>query len=64
MTKSEARRPSDSVAEFRAYRREVEELCARLQVGIDQADRGEVRSLDMEALKRRIADRVAQAASS
>jgi hypothetical protein len=54
--------PEASVVAFRTYQREVDELRARIQVGIDQADRGEGRPLDADALRRRIAERIAEAA--
>jgi hypothetical protein len=54
--------PEESVEAFRSYQRELEELRARLEIGIEQADRGEAKPLDAEALKRRIRDQVARAA--
>jgi hypothetical protein len=39
----------DSVAEFRAYQRDLEALQTKIQHSIDQADRGEVHPLDDDA---------------
>lgn len=50
----------EAVAAFRAYQIDLERLKERLQPAIEQADRGEARPLDHEALMQRVRGRLDQ----
>jgi hypothetical protein len=48
----------EALAAFRAYQRDLERLRAKLRPAIEQADRGESRPLDLDAVMSRIRDRL------
>ncbi|MCA9099554.1 MAG: hypothetical protein KDA63_00280 [Planctomycetales bacterium] len=48
----------DALADFRAYERDLARLKAHLQPAIDQADRGEAKPLDIDALLDRVHQRI------
>jgi hypothetical protein len=48
----------DAVAAFRAYQRDLEQVRKKLQPSIEQADRGEGRPLDLDAVMQRVRDRI------
>lgn len=45
---------------FRAYQRDLDRLKAKLQPSIDQADRGEAKPLNLDALLDRVKRRIEQ----
>jgi hypothetical protein len=48
----------DVLADFRAYERDLARLKAHLQPSIEQAERGEVRELDLESLMQSVRERI------
>ncbi len=51
---------AETVAEFEAYEAEVACLGEAMQESIDQANRGEAKPLDSDALKKEIRDELAE----
>ena len=49
----------DLLAEFRANQELLRRFIRETQISVEQADRGEARPLDAEALKRRVRERLA-----
>ena len=52
--------PEESVKEYRAYLDELERFRQRVQTSVDQADRGEAKPLDHDALMQRVSERLAK----
>lgn len=49
----------EAVEEFRRQQRELDELRAMLRVGLEQCNRGEIKTIDAAALKQRVRERLA-----
>ena len=52
--------PQQSVEEFRAYQAEAERFIKETQESVDQADRGEAKPIDSDALMKRVMKRLAE----
>ena len=52
--------PEQCVSEFRAYQEEVRQFLKQTQSSVEQAERGEARPLDVEALIERVRKRWAK----
>lgn len=48
----------DALADFRAYERDLARLKAHLQPSIEQAERGELKELDVESLMNSVRERI------
>ena len=55
--------PEESVQEFRLYQQELKQFLEETQPAIQQSERGESRTLDVDALMQRVQARLAKSKS-
>jgi len=55
--------PEESVQEFRLYQEELNRFVEETNAAIEQSQRGESRSLDVDALMQRVKDRLTKSGS-